>query len=244
MKGNAKSRQILIIGNKNFQNALFAKFLNGTLGHSCDIIDVSPASDRIKIDGRETIILIDYSNQTQSGIYNCIERIAELSTKLNIAFINMSESCEHDALIEWPQVKGIFYDHADQDQLLKGVQAIFDGECWFSRKSMARYLSRHRNTHRRPSQTMSVLTDKERQIIWCMAKGDSNKKIAKRLNISDRTVKTHVYNIFRKIDVSNRVQAVNWVKNCREQIDLEASKISMDEQPDQSEIKASIQPIF
>jgi LuxR family transcriptional regulator of csgAB operon len=241
VKGNAKSRQILIIGHKNFQNALFAKFLNGTLGYSCEIIDEFPASERIKLDGRETIILIDYSNQTQASIYKCIERIADLSAKLNIAFINMSESCEHDALVEWPQVKGIFYDHADQDQLLKGVQSIFDGDCWFSRKIMTRYLSRHRNTERRPSQTMSVLTLKERQIIWCMAKGDSNKKIAKRLNISDRTVKTHVYNIFRKINVSNRVQAVNWVKNCREHIDFDESQIDLEEPPDQSKMKAGLQ---
>ena len=235
MKGNAESRQILIIGNKNFQNALFAKFLNGTLGYSCDIIDVTPASEHVRIDGRDTIILIDYSNQTQAGIYNCIEKMADLSTKLSIAFINMSESVEHDALIEWPQVKGIFYDTADQDQLLKGVQTIFDGECWFSRKSMTRYLRRHRNTQRRPSQTMAVLTEKERQIIWCMARGDSNKKIAKRLNISDRTVKTHVYNIFRKINVSNRVQAVNWVKNCREQFDLEVSGTASKLLPERSE---------
>ncbi|MDJ0808055.1 MAG: LuxR C-terminal-related transcriptional regulator [Gammaproteobacteria bacterium] len=201
---------------------------------------MSPAIEHIKVDGRETIILIDYSNQTQSGIYQCIERIADLSTKLKIAFINMSEACELDALIEWPQVKGVFYDHADQDQLLKGVEKIFEGECWFSRKVMTRYMSRHRNTQRRPSQTMSVLTMKERQIIWCMAKGDSNKKIAKRLNISDRTVKTHVYNIFRKINVTNRVQAVNWVKNCREQIDLEVSKVFMGKLSDHSEAKMSL----
>ncbi len=240
MKGNAKNRQILIIGHKNFQNALFAKFLHGTLGYPCEIIDEITASDRIRIDGRETVILIDYSNQTQSSIYNCIERIAELSEKLNIAFINMRETCEHDALIEWPQVKGLFYDNADQEKLLKGVQKIFDGECWFSRKIMTRYLSRHRNTQMRPSQTMSVLTVKERQIIWCMAKGDSNKKIAKRLNISDRTVKTHVYNIFRKINVSNRVQAVNWVKNCREQIDMSVSDTYLKGLPDQSEVKVSL----
>ncbi len=240
MKGNATNRQIVIIGHKNFQNALFAKFLNGTLGYSCEIIDEFPASERIKPEGRETIILIDYSNQTQSSIYNCIERIAELSTKLNIAFINMRESCDHDALIEWPQVKGLFYDDADQEQLLKGVQNIFDGECWFSRKIMTRYLGRHRNTQRRPSQTMSVLTEKERQIIWCMAKGDSNKKIAQRLNISDRTVKTHVYNIFRKINVSNRVQAVNWVKNCREQIDMGAAEAYLNKMLDHTEVKASL----
>ena len=204
---------------------------------SCEIIDVSPAIEHIKMDGRETLILIDYSNQNQIDIYNCIERIADLSKKMKLAFINMDEACEHDALVEWPQVKGIFYDHADQEQLLKGVQCIFDGECWFSRKCMNRYLSRHRNTHRRPSQTMSVLTEKERQIIWCMAKGDSNKKIAQRLNISDRTVKTHVYNIFRKINVSNRVQAVNWVKNCREQFDPETSKTylkGLSDQPDRN----------
>ena len=216
MNGNACSRQILIIGQKNIQNALFAKFLSTTLGYACHIEEI-PKDGKLNLGAGESLILIDHVHQSQSGSGNYLARLGEASEELNIAFINMPKDAEQDHLLEWSQVKGIFYDDANQDQLLKGVQEIFDGQCWFSRQLVTRYLHRHRITQFEPCHTMSVLTVKEQQIIWCMAKGDSNKKIAHRLSISDRTVKTHVYNIFRKIDVTNRVQAANWVKNCREQ---------------------------
>lgn len=217
------SRQILIIGHKNIQNTLFAEFFAGTLGYSCDIVDEFLASERLDLNGNETLVLIDYSHLTQDGIDAYLDRFSEHSTGLHVAFINMLRDDAHDRLLEWSLVKGIFYDDANQDQLLKGVQEIFEGECWFARQVITRYLRRHRNSQKPPCQSMSVLTIKEQQIIWCLARGDSNKKIAHRLSISDRTVKTHVYNIFRKINVSNRVQAVNWVKNCREQFDAEVS---------------------
>jgi LuxR family transcriptional regulator, positive regulator of biofilm formation len=55
------------------------------------------------------------------------------------------------------------------------------------------------------------LSPREFHILFMMAGGYSNKGIAARINISSHTVRTHLYNIFRKIDVGNRVQASLWV---------------------------------
>jgi DNA-binding CsgD family transcriptional regulator len=55
------------------------------------------------------------------------------------------------------------------------------------------------------------LSPREFHILFMMAGGLTNKDIAARLNISCHTVRTHLYNIFRKIDVGNRVQASLWV---------------------------------
>ena len=55
------------------------------------------------------------------------------------------------------------------------------------------------------------LSPREFHILFMMAGGFSNKGIAARINISSHTVRTHLYNIFRKIDVGNRVQASLWV---------------------------------
>ena len=54
------------------------------------------------------------------------------------------------------------------------------------------------------------LTAREKEILDKIAHGNSNKDIADELYISLHTVKTHIYNIFRKIDVSSRIQAVLW----------------------------------
>jgi DNA-binding CsgD family transcriptional regulator len=55
------------------------------------------------------------------------------------------------------------------------------------------------------------LSPREFHILFMMAGGLTNKDIAARLNISSHTVRTHLYNMFRKIDVDNRVQASLWV---------------------------------
>ena len=54
------------------------------------------------------------------------------------------------------------------------------------------------------------LSQREQQILGCLASGDSNKRIAIRLNISEATVKVHVKSILRKIKVDNRTQAAIW----------------------------------
>lgn len=54
------------------------------------------------------------------------------------------------------------------------------------------------------------LSQREQQILGCLASGDSNKRIAIRLSISEATVKVHVKSILRKIKVDNRTQAAIW----------------------------------
>ncbi len=55
------------------------------------------------------------------------------------------------------------------------------------------------------------LTDREKEIVRCIARGLKNKEIGDQLFISEKTVKTHINNIFRKLEVENRLQAVNKV---------------------------------
>jgi DNA-binding NarL/FixJ family response regulator len=56
------------------------------------------------------------------------------------------------------------------------------------------------------------LTEREIDILRVIAKGASNKVIAKALNISHSTVTTHIRNIFRKIDVNNRTEAADFAR--------------------------------
>ncbi|NOY23810.1 MAG: response regulator [Acidobacteria bacterium] len=55
------------------------------------------------------------------------------------------------------------------------------------------------------------LTDREKEIVRCIARGLKNKEIGDQLFISEKTVKTHINNVFRKLEVENRLQAVNKV---------------------------------
>ncbi|MFV8781458.1 response regulator transcription factor [Microbulbifer sp. SA54] len=57
-----------------------------------------------------------------------------------------------------------------------------------------------------------LLTKREQEILTQLTTGDPNSIIASRLHLSEHTVKNHMYNIFRKIGVKNRLQASNWAK--------------------------------
>ena len=71
----------------------------------------------------------------------------------------------------------------------------------------ARVLDRFAQLSREEAQT-PLLSDREVEVLQLMAKGSANKEIARSLSISDSTVKTHVANIFQKLDVSGRTEAV------------------------------------
>ena len=57
---------------------------------------------------------------------------------------------------------------------------------------------------------LSRLTEREKQVLGCMTSGYTGKAIADRLEVSVHTVKTHIYNIYKKINVTNRLQASLW----------------------------------
>ena len=61
-------------------------------------------------------------------------------------------------------------------------------------------------------QSRLLLTKREQEILAQLTTGEPNSIIASRLHLSEHTVKNHMYNIFRKIGVKNRLQASNWAK--------------------------------
>ena len=90
---------------------------------------------------------------------------------------------------------------------LLAIRTIWEGEIWGSRKVLSRIV--HANVRQATEQitlskAMQALTGRESEIVKLLQTGSSNKEIAAKLAISDQTVKTHVHNIFSKLNVSRR----------------------------------------
>jgi DNA-binding NarL/FixJ family response regulator len=107
-------------------------------------------------------------------------------------------------------VKGIFYSQDPLDRFRKGIGAIFKGELWVSREVLTKYVIENRGKDRASGQDDTVLTQREIEILAMISAGAKNEDIADKLCISPNTVKTHIYNIFKKINVPNRLQAALW----------------------------------
>jgi len=75
---------------------------------------------------------------------------------------------------------------------------------------MSKYILKYKGQSGLPKGDTTGLTPREMEILAMVAAGAKNEAIADKLCISPHTVKTHVYNIFKKIDVPNRLQAALW----------------------------------
>lgn len=98
-------------------------------------------------------------------------------------------------------VVGILPPGVDSDLLKKAVKAVFSGELWIDRKTIKDVLSSATFSERRV-----ILSEREREIVSLICQGYRNKEIAKKLNISEQTVKSHCNRIYEKVGVSDRLQ--------------------------------------
>jgi LuxR family transcriptional regulator, positive regulator of biofilm formation len=108
-------------------------------------------------------------------------------------------------------IRGFLYLNESFDNLPKAIQAVCDGELWLSREFMSHWILSTKSGGGDMAE-QNGLTLKETQILRLIAEGASNNDIAGKLEIRINTVKTHVYDIFKKINVSNRLQAAIWVR--------------------------------
>lgn len=129
-----------------------------------------------------------------------------------IAFFNLRADfgIEEEAIARG--IRGLFYEPESLDRIPKGIKAIFNGELWLSRQVMSKYILQEKPTvSNRSSTAAKILSQREIEILSLVTIGATNDDIANELSISPHTVKTHIYNIFKKIGVPNRLQAALWV---------------------------------
>jgi DNA-binding NarL/FixJ family response regulator len=91
--------------------------------------------------------------------------------------------------------------------LVRAIHALAIGELWANRRATADFVERLTDDSGRVAASDGQLTGRETEIIDDVGRGFRNKDIARRLNISEKTVKSHLNNIFRKLRVDNRFAA-------------------------------------
>lgn len=109
-------------------------------------------------------------------------------------------------------VKGYLPKDAGLTDLVKAIRTAHRGELWIERKRMARFFygkaTADAGQEDIDDRAKPELTPREREVLDRLTTGCSNKEIAECLFISEKTVKSHLYNIFRKLNVTRRLQAI------------------------------------
>jgi len=105
--------------------------------------------------------------------------------------------------------RGYVLKDAEKAELLRAIRAVGSGEAIFSPAIAHRlidFFSAPRSAA--PPQVFPELTEREREILDLIAQGQNNPEIARRLALSPKTVRNYVSNIFSKLQVADRAQAI------------------------------------
>lgn len=95
--------------------------------------------------------------------------------------------------------------------MIKAIQAVFNGEMWAERRILEKAISYPLSLPEILNVNvpgLAPLTNREKEMLTLVMKGESNKEIAARSSISERTVKTHLYRVYRKLNVKSRTKAI------------------------------------
>ena len=205
---------IYIICACRLQNELMASFLHQKTGTKC--LTAGNVRDIPTIDDKNTesprLILLDCLGKDQEDLLVKLETIDKkkiFSHDLIVLFnLNPGLRIEEEAVTRG--ARGFFYAHDTLDRFQKGIRAVFNGELWLSRQIMTKFILENRGRPRFSRTATTNLTQRENEILGMVATGTKNVEIASCLYISPHTVKTHLYNIYKKIKVSNRLEAASW----------------------------------
>lgn len=206
-------QQILIVGPLKLQNELLMGSLGQEIGLACVCLD---SCEIVSVDTRQnsskSLVLWDCLGIDNDTFWLEID---EFKTKNDIhctvALFNLPHETGFEKDAVQRGVRGVFYKNDSMSLLCKGIRAILNGELWFSRDVMTQCVIDYQNNHSFTGpEALPTITPREKEILVMIASGYSNSKIADDLCISPHTVRTHIYNLYSKINVPNRVQAALW----------------------------------
>ncbi|EPZ8238069.1 LuxR C-terminal-related transcriptional regulator [Vibrio fluvialis] len=116
-----------------------------------------------------------------------------------------------DDLLSFGNLKGLFYQPSEPEQIARGLAEIINGQNWLPRHVSSQLLHYYRHIFQNHHTKATIeLTTRELQILRSLKTGASNMQMAESLFISEFTVKSHLYQIFKKLSVKNRTQAIAW----------------------------------
>ncbi|HAS6724625.1 TPA: helix-turn-helix transcriptional regulator [Vibrio parahaemolyticus] len=144
------------------------------------------------------------------------QTLSELEHVDATVLVNAEPNLRIESLLTWSNLKGLFYFEDDFDKVMMGLKGILNGENWLSRdilnQLIGHLLSLNNTVSELETKLEMELTRREMQVLSTLCQGGSNLDIADSLFVSEHTVKSHLYSIFRKLEVKNRMQAITWAK--------------------------------
>lgn len=158
------------------------------------------------------LVILDLANN-DSDTQSVAQRVKEIAPDAKVVFVMADASAETLAAGFAGGTDGFLDKDVSYEAMLESLRLVMLGQKVYPTRLLSSVISGSVTTFPTAAQNLRTdnkLSDRELQILRCLVAGYSNKVIANRLSITDTTVKVHLKNILRKINVSNRTQAAIW----------------------------------
>lgn len=202
-----KIRILLIDDHPLFRSGL--KFL---LNNQEDIEIIGEASNglegiKLAKSFNPDIVLLDLDMPRMNG-KETLQQLLMINPDLNVLILTVSEDSDDLIQCMTAGAKGYLLKNINTDFLLDSIHNVFEGNNILSPAMISTLINQFRTNEKDKEENLyDSLTPREKEILAWLTKGISNKEIARFLNVSESTIKLHVQNLLRKLNLHSRVQA-------------------------------------
>lgn len=156
------------------------------------------------------LILLDLNMQGMDGL-ETLEKLRAAGVTSRIVMLTVSDADEDVIAAISKGADGYLLKDMEPEQLLDQIERALEGKMVMSEAVTQALAAAIRKPRPDSTPTLDSLTGRELEILKLIAKGLSNKLIARELDISDGTVKVHVKHLLRKLKLRSRVEAAVWM---------------------------------
>lgn len=152
------------------------------------------------------VILLDLNMPGMSGL-ETLPLLLQDSPESAVIMLTVSEDARDLSAALLGGASGYLLKNIDADYLARALRRAANGETVVAEAMTSKLVAQLQGNTAPAVSELDKLTPRERDIIACLARGESNKMIARTLDLAESTVKIHVQNVLKKLKLSSRVQA-------------------------------------
>jgi DNA-binding NarL/FixJ family response regulator len=211
MTGVHRKQRVVIVDD----HTLFREGLKTILGTEDDIevvADLDSAEDIVELvwQLKPDLLLLDIRMPTGNGL-EAVPAVVRISPDTRVLVLTACDEQEEHVRALMLGAKGVVLKDSARNTLIEAIRTVCRGGFWIDprmRRTVADEVAQSGTSGGATRRGHTGLTDRELEIVRLVASGQKNKEVSAALTISERTVKTHLQNIFQKLGVRDRVALV------------------------------------
>ena len=152
------------------------------------------------------LVILDINMPDKSGL-EVLKIIKENKTDIKVVLLTINSDKKSLATAIESGANGYILKDSDPGELSEILLNIIDGETYIDKRLVNSLVDIYKHSNDELKSKFHDLTEREKEVLYYLSNGHTNKEISKKIFISEKTVKNYVTNIYSKLNVTNRVKA-------------------------------------